>query len=186
VQCARRIGVTQGIAGIELNISCPNIAHGMDFGPDPAQAARLVASVREATPLHLMVKLTPNVSDIAAVARAVEAAGADSVSAVNTYVGAKIDAATGRPVLPGTTGGLSGPAIRPLALAAVAQVRAAVRIPVVGVGGIVDTESARAFFAAGANSVQVGTMNFVDPAVATRIVEGLTAGVSLEVEAPAC
>jgi len=175
VHCARRIGDAQGIAAIELNISCPNIAHGMDFGVDPAQAGRLVVAVREATSLHLMVKLTPNVADIAAVARAAEDAGADSVSAVNTFVGTKLRRDDGRPVLPGGTGGLSGPAIRPLALAAVARVCEAVRIPVVGVGGIVDTDSALDFFAAGCAAIQVGTANFVDPSSAARIAAGLGA-----------
>jgi dihydroorotate dehydrogenase (NAD+) catalytic subunit len=175
VHCAARTGTTPGIAALELNISCPNIAHGLDFGRDPSEAARLVAAVRAETPLHLMVKLTPNVTDIAAIARAVAAAGADSISAVNTFVGTKFHRATGRPVLPGGTGGLSGPAIRPLALAAVAQIAAAVAIPVVGVGGIVDTDSARDFLSAGAVAVQVGTINFVDPTAAIRIVDGLAA-----------
>jgi dihydroorotate dehydrogenase (NAD+) catalytic subunit len=175
VHCARRIGTVAGVAGIELNISCPNIAHGLDFGRDASQAARLVAAVREATPLHLMVKLTPNVSDVSLVAHAVEAAGADSISAVNTYVGMKIHASTAASVLPEGTGGLSGPAIRPLALAAVARIREAVRIPVVGVGGIVDIDSARSFLAVGADAVQIGTINFVDPTAAQRIAEGLAA-----------
>jgi dihydroorotate dehydrogenase (NAD+) catalytic subunit len=175
VRCARRIGSTSGIAGIELNISCPNIAHGLDFGRDPAEAARLCAAVRAATDLHLMVKLTPNAVDIAAVAHAVEESGADSVSAVNTYLGMKIDSRSLRPVLPAGTGGLSGPAIRPLALAAVAQVRAAVRIPVVAAGGIVDVESASCFLSLGADAVQVGTVNFVDPGAGPRIAAGLAA-----------
>jgi dihydroorotate dehydrogenase (NAD+) catalytic subunit len=173
VRCARRIGHTPGIAGIELNISCPNIAHGLDFGSDPGEAARLCAAVRAATDLHLMVKLTPNAVDIGAVAHAVEESGADSVSAVNTYLGMKIDSRSLRPVLPGGTGGLSGPAIRPLALAAVAQVRDAVRIPVVAAGGIVDVESASCFLSLGAVAVQVGTVNFVDPGAALRIAAGL-------------
>ncbi len=176
VRCARRIGSTPGVAGIELNISCPNIAHGLDFGRDPSEAARVVAAVRVASPLHIMVKLSPNVTDIGAIAGAVERAGADSISAVNTYVGMKIHRASGSPVLPGGTGGLSGPAIHPLALAAVAQVSAAVRIPVVGIGGIVDTDSALDFMAAGAVAVQVGTVNFVDPSAAVRIAAGLSRG----------
>jgi len=169
VHCAQRIGSTAGIAGIELNISCPNIAHGLDFGRGARSAAQLVAAVRQETPLHLMVKLTPNVTDIGELARAVADAGADSVSAVNTYVGMKIHRKSGGPVLPGGTGGLSGPAIHPLALAAVAQVRAAVSLPVIGVGGIVDTASARDFLLVGADAVQVGTLNFVDPGAAVRI-----------------
>ena len=175
VQCVQRLENVAGIAGIELNISCPNIAHGLDFGRDPAAAARLVAAVRAVTERSLMVKLSPNVTDIAAVARAVQDAGADSVSAVNTYVGMKVHRRTGRPVLPQGTGGLSGPAIQPLALAAVAQVSAAVDIPVVGVGGIVDADSALDFFAAGADAVQVGTATFVDPSAALRVLDGIAA-----------
>ena len=175
VQCVRRLEHVAGIAGIELNISCPNIAHGLDFGRDPAAAARLVAAVRDVTQRSLMVKLSPNVTDIAAVARAVQDAGADSVSAVNTYVGLKVHRRTGRPVLPEGTGGLSGPAIHPLALAAVAQVSAAVDIPVVGVGGIVDADAALDFFTAGADAVQVGTATFVDPAAALHVLDGIAA-----------
>lgn len=175
VQCVRRLENVAGIAGIELNISCPNIAHGLDFGRDPAAAARLVAAVRAVTQRSLMVKLSPNVTDIAAVAHAVQEAGADSVSAVNTYVGLKVHRRTGRPVLPDGTGGLSGPAIQPLALAAVAQVSAAVDIPVVGVGGIVDEDSALDFFSVGADAVQVGTATFVDPSTALRVLDGIAA-----------
>ena len=175
VQCVRRLENVAGIAGIELNISCPNIAHGLDFGRDPAAAGRLVAAVRDVTQRSLMVKLSPNVTDIAAVARAVQDAGADSVSAVNTYVGLKVHRRTGRPVLPEGTGGLSGPAIHPLALAAVAQVSAAVDIPVVGVGGIVDADSALDFFTAGADAVQVGTATFVDPSAALHVLDGIAA-----------
>ena len=173
VHCARRLDGVDGVAGLELNVSCPNIAHGLDFGRDPLAAGRLVEAVRTATSMHVMVKLSPNVTDIGAVARAVEAAGADSVSAVNTYVGMKIHRASGRPVLPQGTGGLSGPAIHPLALAAVAEVRAAVAIPVVGVGGITDADSAVDFFIAGAVAVQVGTATFVDPWTAVHILDRL-------------
>ncbi|HYL70611.1 MAG TPA: dihydroorotate dehydrogenase [Candidatus Dormibacteraeota bacterium] len=175
VHCVRRLEGITGIAGIELNISCPNIAHGLDFGRDPTAAARLVQAVRRVTERSVTVKLSPNVTDIAAVARAVQDAGADSVSAVNTYVGMKIHRRTGRPVLPDGTGGLSGPAIQPLALAAVAAVRAAVRIPVVGVGGIMDTASAGDYFVAGADAVQVGTATFVDPGTALQVLEGIEA-----------
>ena len=173
VHCVRRLEAVDGVAGVELNISCPNIAHGMDHGRDPAAAARLVAAVRRASERSVMVKLSPNVTDIAAVARAVEDAGADSISAVNTYVGMKIHRASLRPVLPQGSGGLSGPAIRPLALAAVAAVRAAVRLPVVGIGGISDADSAFDFFVAGADAVQIGTASFVDPSTALRTLEGL-------------
>jgi dihydroorotate dehydrogenase (NAD+) catalytic subunit len=173
VHCVRRLEGVTGIAGVELNISCPNIAHGLDFGRDPAAAARLVAAVRAVTARSVMVKLSPNVTDIGAVARAVEDAGADSVSAVNTYVGMKIHRASLRPVLPQGSGGVSGPAIHPLALAAVADVRAAVGIPVVGIGGITDADSAFDFFVAGADALQVGTASFADPAAALRVLDGL-------------
>ncbi len=174
VHCATVLEHVAEVAGIELNISCPNIAHGLDFGRDPAEAARLVAAVRAVTERCVIVKLSPNVTDIAAVARAVEDAGADAVSAVNTYVGRKIHRASGRYVLPLGTGGLSGPAIQPLALAAVAAVCDAVRIPVIGVGGILDAASARDFLIAGARAIQVGTATFVDPETALQVLDGLT------------
>jgi len=174
VHCARVLDEASGIAALELNISCPNIAHGMDFGLDAPSAARLVQAVRAATQRCLVVKLSPNVTDIGAVARAVEDAGADAISAVNTYVGMKVHLGLRRPVLPSRgTGGLSGPAIKPLALAAVARVRAAVRVPVIGVGGIATTTDALEFFVAGADAIQVGTANFADPEVSLRILDGL-------------
>jgi dihydroorotate dehydrogenase (NAD+) catalytic subunit len=174
VHCVHVLDGAEGIAGYELNISCPNIAHGMDFGLDASAAGRLVESVRRATQRCLVVKLSPNVTDIGAVARAVEDAGADAISAVNTYVGMKVHLGLRRPVLPNRgTGGLSGPAIKPLALAAVARVRAAVRIPVVGVGGIAAVEDALEFFVAGADAVQVGTANFADPGASLAVLDGL-------------
>jgi dihydroorotate dehydrogenase (NAD+) catalytic subunit len=175
VFCVRRLEGVAGIAGVELNISCPNIAHGLDYGRDPDAAARLIGAVRNATERHVMIKLSPNVTDIAAIARAAESAGADSLSAVNTYLGMKIHRASGRPVLPQGAGGLSGPAIHSLAVAAVAQVSAAVRIPVVGVGGIVDAATALDFFIVGAAAVQVGTANFVDPTTASQVLDWLDA-----------
>lgn len=176
VHCVHTLDAAEAVAGYELNISCPNIAHGMDFGLDATAAARLVTAVRAATRRCLVVKLSPNVTDIAAVARAVEDAGADAVSAVNTYVGMKVHLGLRRPVLPNRgTGGLSGPAIKPLALAAVARVRAAVGIPVVGVGGIASVEDALDFFVAGADAIQVGTANFADPTASLHILDGLTA-----------
>ena len=180
VYCVEQLEDAQGIAGTELNISCPNIAHGMDFGRDPAAAAKLVSAVRAVTARHVMVKLSPNVTDIAAVARAVADAGADSISAVNTSVGTKIHRASGRPVLPNGSGGLSGPAIHAQAVAAVAQVCAAVSIPVVGVGGITDAASALDFLVSGAVAVQIGTASFVDPWTALNVAEALDA----HVEAP--
>lgn len=174
--CIGVLDAAPGIAAYELNISCPNIAHGMDFGLDPLAAGRLVTAVRAATARCVVVKLSPNVTDIAAVARAVEDAGADAVSAVNTYVGMKVHLGIRRPVLPGRgTGGLSGPAIKPLALAAVARVRAAVRIPVIGIGGISTATDALEFFVAGADAVQVGTANFPDPSASLHILDELAA-----------
>ena len=173
VHCARVLEPVAEVAGIELNISCPNIAQGLDFGRDPAAAARLVAAVRAVTERCVIVKLSQNVTDIAAVARAVEDAGADAVAAGNTYIGKKIHRATGRSVLPLGTGGLSGPAIQPLALAAVAAVCDAVRIPVIAVGGIVDAASARDFFVVGASAIQVGTATFVNPETALQVLDGL-------------
>lgn len=174
VECVRALEPAAGVDGYELNISCPNIAHGLDLGRDPQAAARVTAAVRAATERCVVVKLSPNVTDIGAVAAAVESAGADAVSAVNTFVGMKMHRESRRPVLPGSgTGGLSGPAIKPLALAAVAAVRARVRVPVVGVGGIAEAEDAVDFFIAGADAVQVGTATFADPSTATRVVSGL-------------
>jgi dihydroorotate dehydrogenase (NAD+) catalytic subunit len=173
VHCVSVLESIAEVAGIELNISCPNIAQGLDFGRDPAEAARLVAAVRAVTERCVIVKLSPNVTDIAAVARAVEDAGADAVSAVNTYIGKKIHRASGRSVLPLGTGGLSGPAIQPLALAAVAAVCDAVQIPVIGVGGIIDAASARDFLIVGACAVQVGTATFVNPETALQVLDGL-------------
>ena len=174
VDCVRVLDRAEGIDGYELNISCPNIAHGLDLGRDPAAAARVTAAVRAATERCVIVKLSPNVTDIAAVARAVEEAGADCVSAVNTYIGMKIHRHTRRPVLPRAgTGGLSGPAIKPLAVAAVAAVRQAVRIPVIGIGGISTAGDALDFLIAGADAVQVGTATFNDPAAAVGVATGL-------------
>jgi dihydroorotate dehydrogenase (NAD+) catalytic subunit len=174
VDCVRILDRATGIDGYELNISCPNIAHGLDLGRDPDEAARVTAAVRRVTERCVVVKLSPNVTDIGAVAAAVESAGADAVSAVNTYIGMKVHRHARRPVLPRAgTGGLSGPAIKPLALAAVAAVRRAVTIPVIGVGGIAGTDDAVDFLVAGADAVQVGTATFTDPSAAVRIIAGL-------------
>jgi len=171
--CERLSGVA-GIAGLELNISCPNISHGMDFGTDPKRAQALVAAVRQVTALPLIVKLTPNVTDVTDVGRAVEDAGADAISAVNTYVGMKISVAERKPVLPGLgTAGLSGPAIKPLALAAVARLRRAVSVPVIGIGGIGSAQDALEFLVAGADAIQIGTANFYRPGVSAEVLGGL-------------
>jgi dihydroorotate dehydrogenase (NAD+) catalytic subunit len=173
VAVVRALDGLPGVAGVELNISCPNVQAGLQFGVDPRLAAELTAAVRAATTLPLMVKLTPNVTDIVAVARAVEDAGADVISAVNTYLGMAIDIEHRRPVLDRDIGGISGPAIKPLALHAVWQVADAVDIPVVGAGGIWSAEDALEFMLAGAAAVQLGTVNYVRPSAALEVVEGI-------------
>jgi dihydroorotate dehydrogenase (NAD+) catalytic subunit len=175
VAVARRLNGVAGVAGLELNISCPNVASGLQFGVDPGLATQVTAAVRAVWDLHLMVKLTPNVTDIVAIARAVEAAGADSLSAINTYVGMSFDVRRRRPILDNGTGGLSGPAIKPLAVRAVWEVSGAVRIPVVGIGGIFNAADALEFMLAGAAAVQLGTVNYVNPAAATQIRDGIAA-----------
>ena len=173
VAVARRLDGVAGVAGLELNISCPNVQSGLQFGVDPKLAAQVTRAVRAATELPLIVKLTPNVTDIVAIARAVEDAGADAVSAINTYVGMSIDVRRRRPVISRGSGGLSGPAIKPLALYAVWQVAAEVHIPVIGVGGIVTPNDALEFLLAGAAAVQLGTVNYIRPEAAAEIHTGI-------------
>ena len=175
VAIARRLDGVPGIAGLELNISCPNVEAGLQFGVDARLAGQLTQAVRQATSLPLMVKLTPNVTDIVAIARAIADAGADSLSAINTLVGMKIDVRHRRPVLENQVGGLSGPGIRPLAVRAVWEVAGAVSIPVVGTGGIMTAEDALEFLLAGASAVQVGTANYVRPQAAQEIRDGIAA-----------
>ena len=165
-----------GVAGLELNISCPNIAAGgMEFGTSPQMAAAVTAAARAATSLPLLVKLSPHVSDIVEVASAVAAAGADALSLINTLKGMAIDIAGRRPALANISGGLSGPAIKPLALYLVYQVAKAVKVPVVGCGGISSAADALEFIMAGAGAVQVGTATFVDPRAPLDILEGIAA-----------
>lgn len=162
------------IAGIEVNISCPNVkAGGMAFGVYPDSASEVVRAVRERTRRPLMVKLSPNVTDVADIARSVEAAGADSISLINTLSGMAIDVETRRSRLANITGGLSGPAIKPVALRMVWQVVQSVKIPVVGIGGIMTAEDALEFLIAGAVAVQVGTANFINPRATIDIIEGI-------------
>jgi dihydroorotate dehydrogenase (NAD+) catalytic subunit len=164
------------IAAVELNISCPNVTcGGMAFGVDPRSAASLVRAVRRRLSKPLIVKLSPNVTDIAAIARAVAAEGADALSLINTITGMAIDVETRRPQLANITGGLSGPAIRPIAVRMVWQVAGAVDLPVIGIGGILTAADALQFIIAGATAVQVGTANFINPAATLEIVEGLAA-----------
>ena len=164
----------EGIAGYELNISCPNVkAGGESFANDARQAAQVTAAVKRAASRPVIVKLSPNVTDIAEIARAVEAAGADALSLINTAVGMSIDINTRRPRLANITGGLSGPAIKPIAVRCVYQAFRAVKIPLLGIGGIATTEDALEFIIAGAAAVQVGTANFYDPAASIKIIAGL-------------
>ncbi|MBE9580145.1 MAG: dihydroorotate dehydrogenase [Proteobacteria bacterium] len=175
-EMSERIEDLDGIAGIEVNISCPNIrAGGVAFGTDPKIAFQVTKAVRETTKLPLIVKLSPNVTDIAIIARSVEDAGADVVSLINTITAMAVDVKTRRPKLANITGGLSGPAIKPIALRMVWNAAQAVRIPVIGVGGIIDASDALEFFIVGARAIQVGTANFVNPRASVEIVEGLDA-----------
>ncbi len=174
VKTAERVATLDKIAAIELNISCPNVKQGgMAFGADCTLAGKVVEAVRAAYPKHLMVKLTPNVTDIASIAKAVESAGADSVSLINTMLGMAIDAERRRPVVSTVTAGLSGPAVKPVALRMVWQVSKAVKIPVVGLGGITNATDAVEFLLAGASAVQIGTANFLDPTTSIKVVHGI-------------
>lgn len=175
-EMAARLDALPGIAALEINISSPNMKDGgMLFGCNPRAAAEVIAAVRRATRLPVIAKLTPNVTDIAAVAKAVEEAGADGISLINTLLGMAIDVERRRPVLGNITGGLSGPAIKPVALAMVWKVRQAVRLPLMGLGGISTATDALEFMLAGATVVQVGTATFFNPGAAVEIVEGLAA-----------
>lgn len=172
---AERLDAEPAIAAFELNISCPNVdAGGMAFGTSCPAASEVVRAVRAATTKTLIVKLSPNVTDIAEIARAVEAEGADAVSLINTLLGMVIDTRTFRPALARGVGGLSGPAIRPVAVRMVWQVARAVSVPVIGMGGIMTAEDAAQFMLAGATAVAVGTANFVDPTACVAVVDGLT------------
>ncbi len=174
--CAARIGELEGIPGIELNISCPNVkSGGMAFGVTCEGAASVVKAVRKAYRKTLIVKLSPNVTDIAEIARAVEAEGADSVSLINTLMGMSIDVERRCSRLSIGTGGLSGPCVKPVALRMVWQVARAVKIPVVGLGGIMNATDAIEFFMAGATAIEVGTANFIDPSATEKIVDGIDA-----------
>lgn len=174
VETAAMINELEHIPGIELNISCPNVKEGgMAFGTSCASAEEVVRAVRKVYKKHLMVKLSPNVTDIASIAKAVEGQGADSVSLINTLLGMAIDAETRKPLLSTVTGGLSGPCVKPVALRMVWQVAQAVNIPVVGLGGIMNAKDAIEFILAGATAIQIGTANFIDPQVSVKIVEGI-------------
>lgn len=173
-ECAARIDVLDKIPAIELNISCPNVKDGgMAFGVTCSGAASVVKAVRKRYHKTLIVKLSPNVTDIAEIARACEAEGADSVSLINTLMGMAIDTERRRPKLSINTGGLSGPAVKPVALRMVWQVARAVKIPVIGLGGISNAQDAIEFFMAGATAIEIGTANFIDPTVTIKVKEGI-------------
>ena len=175
-ECAARIDALDRIPAIELNISCPNVKDGgMAFGVTCAGAASVVRAVRRRYGKTLIVKLSPNVTDIAEIARACEAEGADSLSLINTLMGMAIDIERRRPLLSISTGGLSGPAVKPVALRMVWQVARAVKVPVVGLGGIMDARDAIEFMMAGATAVEIGTANFIDPAVTVKVIDGMDA-----------
>jgi len=176
IEAIRILEEGEGIHGYELNISCPNVkAGGESFANDARQAAAVTEAVKKAATRPVIVKLSPNVTDVAAIARAVEAAGADALSLINTAVGMSIDIHTRRPRLANVTGGLSGPAVKPIAVRCVFQAFQAVRIPLIGIGGIATVEDALEFIIAGARAVQVGTANFYDPSASIKIVRGLAA-----------
>ena len=170
---ARRLDGVAGVSGLELNISCPNVATGMEFGSSPQMAAAVTAAVRRETTLPVIVKLTPNVSDIASVARAAADAGADALTLINTFPAMAIDVKNRRPALGWTFGGLSGPALKPIGLRLVYQTAAAVDVPLIGCGGIMSGLDAMEYIMAGASAVQVGTATFVNPRAALDVMEGI-------------
>lgn len=175
VELSRILSDAEGVHALELNISCPNIKEGgITFGCSLSGTAEVVGAVRKVTKLPIIPKLTPNVTDVASFARVAEEAGADAISLVNTFLAMAIDIETRRPMLSNIVGGLSGPAIRPIAVRMVYECRNAVRIPIIGMGGIASARDALEFMVAGATAVQVGTVNFVDPFIWTKILNGMT------------
>src|SRR5829696_1563665 len=179
VELARILSGAEGVHAIELNISCPNIKEGgITFGCSLTGTHNVVSAVRKVTSLPLIPKLTPNVTDVASFARAAEEAGADAISLVNTFLAMAIDIHTRRPKLTNVVGGLSGPAIRPIAVRMVYECRRAVKIPIMGMGGIATADDVIEFMIAGANAVQVGTMNFVDPFIWSKLLDGIRASMT--------
>ncbi|GIW95399.1 MAG: dihydroorotate dehydrogenase [Pirellulaceae bacterium] len=170
---AERLEAAGGVAALELNISCPNVAHGTDFGADPVKCAEVVRLVRSACDLPVIAKLSPNVTSIVEIAEAAEQNGADAVSMINTVLGMAVDWRRRRPLLGNVLGGLSGPAVKPIALRCVYQVRSRLSIPIMGIGGIASIDDVMEFIVAGASAVQVGTANYYDPQVTLRLVTQL-------------
>jgi dihydroorotate dehydrogenase (NAD+) catalytic subunit len=174
VEMAAALSDVERVDALEMNISCPNVEEGgVQFSSDPAVVRELVGAVRKVTQKFLIVKLSPNVTDITAIAKAAEEGGADALSLINTKIGMSIDLETGKPWLANKTGGLSGPAIKPIALHLVYQTVRAVEIPVIGIGGISSTEDALEFLAAGATAIQIGTANFIDPGITMKVIDGV-------------
>ena len=174
IELARRFDDVAGISGLEMNISCPNVKRGgIVFGTDPQMAYRLVQAVRKSTALTLIVKLSPNVTDIALMAKSVEEGGADAVSLVNTFRAIAVNIHTKKPELGNTIGGLSGPAIKPIALRMVWEVSQAVRIPIIGMGGIMNAGDAIEFILAGASAIQIGTANLINPKTGIEVIHGI-------------
>lgn len=174
-ELARRLDGVPGVSGLELNISCPNVENGLEFGSDPSMAAEVTRAVVETSNLPVIVKLTPNVTDIVAVARAVVEAGADALTLINTFPAMSIDIARRRPALGWGSGGLSGPALKPIALKMVYDVAAALDVPIIGCGGIMTGLDAVEYIMAGATAVQVGTATFINPRAPLDVLEGLAA-----------
>jgi dihydroorotate dehydrogenase (NAD+) catalytic subunit len=177
VELAATIVAKGGLAGVELNLSCPNVSGGIDFATDPNVTRRIVRRCKDACPLPLIAKLTPNVTDVVPIAKAAADGGADCVSLVNTLLGMAVDWRNKRPVLGNATGGLSGPAIKPIVLRIVWQVARAKILPIMAIGGIADVDDVMEFLVAGASAVQIGTANFYDPTASVQIVEQLPAAI---------
>jgi dihydroorotate dehydrogenase (NAD+) catalytic subunit len=178
VAMAAQLDGQPGVAAIELNISCPNVAHGVDFGADAGMCGRLVEACRKVTKTPIIAKLTPNVTSIATIGRAAAEAGADAISLINTVLGMAIDWRKRQPMLGNVVGGLSGPAIKPIALRCVYQVAQAVKTPLIGIGGIGTIDDVMEFLVAGASAVQIGTANYYDPTVTMKLVEALPVALS--------
>jgi dihydroorotate dehydrogenase (NAD+) catalytic subunit len=178
VAMTRRLAGLAGIAALELNISCPNVSGGVDFGTDPAMCERLVADCRARTETPIIAKLTPNVTSIPVMARAAEEGGADAISLINTCLGMAINWRRRRPLLGNGMGGLSGPAIKPIALRAVYQAAGAVKTPIIGIGGIATIDDVMEFIVAGASAVQLGTVNFYNPKASIEVLDALPAALA--------
>jgi dihydroorotate dehydrogenase (NAD+) catalytic subunit len=178
IYLAERMNEAEGVAALELNISCPNVAGGVDFGTDPRLCEQVVSGVRKVSRFPILTKLTPNVTSIAVIAKAAAEAGTDAVSCINTVLGMSIDWRKRKPMLANKVGGMSGPAIKPIALRCVYQVASQVDIPIIGIGGIATIDDVMEFAVAGASAIQVGTANYYDPTVSVRLLDDLPAAVT--------